>query len=136
MNLNFRAKNQWFVLIFIHWFSITFWIFAQKLSKFDYFQFFDNSVFDHNHNFWRKNSNHLGIFFFQLKIHGFFTQKIQNFVFSWKLNFWKNFVNFLQCGTKYKNSLISVFVGSNGPKIVPLLFSWHQFSFDSEFCIN
>ena len=93
VNLNFRAKNQWFVLIFIHWYSITFWIFAQKLSKFDYFQFFDNSVFDQNSNFWPKNPNHLDNFF--IKNSWLFYSKNSEFCIFLKIEFLEKLCEFL-----------------------------------------
>ena len=62
VNLNFGAKNQWFVGIFMHCFSIRFWIFPTKNVKIQLCSIFDNSVFDQNHDFWRKNSNYSGNF--------------------------------------------------------------------------
>ena len=51
----FVPKNERFIEIYTHWFSIRFWIFAPKIVKiFNYFQF-ENSVFVQNHNFWRGN---------------------------------------------------------------------------------
>ena len=49
-------------MIFIHWFSIRFWIFAPKIVKVYLFSIFYNSNFIQNHNFWRENSKYSGNF--------------------------------------------------------------------------
>ena len=66
----------------------------------------------------------------------FWREYSKNLHFSRENNIYRNYPWFPHNVVKIQILLISVFVGSKGPKIVALLSSWHQFSCDSEFCIH
>ena len=86
-NCDFELSCQKLMIYceYIHWFPITFWIFAPRIVKIQLFSIFDNSVFL---VFGHENSNYSGIYRLLL-----FGSKIQivNFEFFWNLTFWTKF---------------------------------------------